>query len=160
MKGIMINFIKTGKKGHILGLILLALAGITAGCTTKAETKRQTEPVAQKREVSDTTQTPSVRLNQDPYYEREFDGDMEYSTPAPQKSAANLTKASFEKIKIGMTLGEVEKTLGEEGMLVSTMDVNGRKTQTYKWSNDNFTSYIDVVIESGKVAEKKNKGLK
>jgi hypothetical protein len=40
------------------------------------------------------------------------------------------------------------------------MDVNGRKTQIYKWSNDNFTSYIDVTIENGKVAEKKDKGLK
>jgi hypothetical protein len=99
-------------------------------------------------------------MNQDPYSERQFDGDMEYSTPAPPKTSVKLTKAAFEKIKVGMTLAEVEKMLGDEGMLVSTMDVNGRKTQTYKWSNDNFTSYIDVVIENGKVAEKKDKGLK
>jgi len=156
----MINLIRAGKKGHILGLILLAIAGISAGCTTSAETIRKTEPPTQKRETTATAQTPVYPINQDPYSERQFDGDMEYSTPAPQKSSANLNKSSFEKIKVGMTLGEVEKMLGDEGMLVSTMDVNGRKTQIYKWSNDNFTSYIDVTIENGKVVEKKNKGLK
>jgi hypothetical protein len=160
MKGIMINFIGIHKKGHIVGLILLTIAGISAGCTTRAETTRQTEPSTPKRETPATTQTPSYRANQDPYSERQFDGDMEYSTPAPKKSSANLTKAAFEKIKVGMTLAEVEKMLGEVGMLVSTMDVNGRKTQIYKWSSDNFTSYIDVTIESGKVVEKKDKGLR
>jgi len=160
MKGIMINFIRASIKGHLPGLILLAIAGISAGCAAKAETTGRTEPAAPQKETATTTQTPSVRLSHDPYSEREFDGDMEYSTPAPKKSAALLTKASFEKIKVGMPLAEVEKVLGEAGMLVSIMDFNGRKTQTYKWSNDNFTSYIDVVVEGGKVAEKKQQGLK
>ena len=160
MRGIFINFIKTNKQGHILGLILLAVAGISAGCTLKAETIQRNEPPVAVKETTTTTQTPSYRMSEDPYYDRQFDGDYEYSTPAPKKSAAVLSKSSFEKIKIGMTLGEVEKLLGEEGMLVSTMDVNGRKTQIYKWSNDNFTSYIDVTIENTKVVEKKNKGLK
>ena len=159
MKGIIINIIKAGRSGHILGLILLAIAGFSAGCATKAETTRQTENNPPKREAAATTQTPSYRLDQDPYSERQFDADMEYSTPPP-KPAVKLTKAAFEKIKIGMTLGEVEKMLGDEGMLVSTMDVNGRKTQIYKWSSDNFTSYIDVTMENGKVIEKKDKGLK
>jgi hypothetical protein len=154
----MINFIRANK--HILGLILLTLAAISAGCTTKAETTRKTEPTEPKREVVETTQTPGYRMNQDPYYDRDFDSDMEYSTPTPTKSSATLTKASFGKIKVGMTLEEVEKLLDEKGMLVSTMDVNGRKTQIYKWSSDNFKSYIDVTIESGKVVEKKDKGLK
>ncbi len=160
MKGIIINFLRTSKKGYILGLILLAVAGISAGCTTKAETVKRSEPAAPERETTVTTQTPGYRMSQDPYGERQFDGDFEYSIPAPKKSAANLTKAAFEKIKVGMALGEVEKMLGEEGLLVSTMDVNGRKTQIYKWSNENFTSYIDVTIENAKVVEKKNKGLK
>lgn len=155
----MINFIRTSKKGYILGL-LLTLAGISAGCATRAETVRQTEPPVPPRETAVATQTPGTRMNQDPYYERQFDGDMEYSTPAEQKTSENLNKATFTRIKPGMSLAEVEKMMGEKGMLVSTMDVNGRKTQTYKWSNDNFSTYIDVVIENGKVAEKKEKGLK
>ena len=154
----MINFISANR--HILGLILLTLAAISAGCTTKAETTRKTEPTAPQREVAETSQTPVYRMNQDPYYDRDFDSDMEYSTPSPTKSSATLTKTSFGKIKIGMTLEEVEKLLDEKGMLVSTMDVNGRKTQIYKWSSDNFQSYIDVTIEGGKVVEKKDKGLK
>jgi hypothetical protein len=161
IKGIMINFISTGKKGHILGVILLAIAGISAGCTTKAETTQKSEPPAAQKETATAARTPVYRTSQDPYSERQFDDDLEYSVPAPQKSpAVKLTRAAFAKIKVGMTLAEVEKMLGEEGMLVSTMDVNGRKTQIYKWSSDNFSSYVDVTVENGKVVEMKEKGLK
>jgi hypothetical protein len=157
----MISFIRTSKKGIVLELILLAVAGISAGCTTKAKTVKKTELPIQQKQTTAPTQTPGYKIDEDPYYERDFYGDREYSTPSPQKSTpANLTKPSFNKIKTGMTLEEVEKLMGEKGMLVSTMDVNGRKTQIYKWGNDNFTSYIDVTIEGGKVVEKKDKGLK
>lgn len=154
------NFIRTGKTGHILGLFLLAVAGISAGCSAKAETTGQTEPPVQKREVTAATQVPDMRSNRNPYAEMPQDGDLDYSTPVPQKTSAVLTKIAFDKIKVGMSLAEVEKMLGDKGMLVSTMDVNGKKTQIYKWSNDNFTSYIDVTIENNKVIEKKDKGLK
>jgi len=157
----MISFIRTSKKGKVLGLILLAIAGISVGCTTKAETVKKNDPPAPQKQTAPPTQTPGYKVDEDPYYERDFYGDREYSTPAPQKSApANLTKLTFNKIKTGVMLEEVEMLMGEKGMLVSTMDVNGRKTQIYKWSNDNFTSYIDVTIEGGKVVEKKDKGLK
>ena len=137
----------------------MAVAGIFAGCTTKAESIKPAEPPAAKKEVS-TAQTPVNRPAPDTYFEREFEGDMEYSTPKPANSTAAVNRPTYEKIKVGMTLEEVEKIAGDKGMLVSTMDVNGRKTQIYKWSNDNFTSYIDVTIENGKVIEKKDKNLK
>ena len=156
----MINFIRTSKTGHILGLLLLTVAGISAGCSAKAETVKQAEPPVQKKDVAAAAQTPEIRMTRNPYSEMPQDGDLEYSTPAPQKSSATLTKAVFDKIKVGMSLAEVEKMVGEKGMLVSSMDVNGKKTQTYKWSNDNFTTYIDVIIENNKIIEKKDKGLR
>jgi hypothetical protein len=113
-----------------------------------------------KREVAATTQVPEIQSNRNPYSDIPQDGDLDFSTPAPQKSSATLSKAAFDKIKVGMSLAEVEKMLGDKGMLVSIMDVNGKKTQIYKWSNDNFTSYIDVTVEDNKVIEKKDKGLK
>jgi hypothetical protein len=159
----MINFIRTSKKGHILGLFLLVLAGILAGCSAMAETPRQSERTVQQREVVRAAQTPDddLRMRRNPYSEAPQDGDWEYPTTAPQKTASiNLTKAAFNKIKAGMTLTEVEKMMGEKGMLVSTMDVNGRQTQIYKWSNEDFSRYIDVTIEKNLVVEKKDKGLK
>lgn len=163
----MINVISTGTRGNILGLLLLTLAAISAGCTTRAETSRQSEPTATKKEAAvttptpaETTRTPAELSRPDPYSEKQFDGDMEYSTPAPKKSAASIDKATFEKIKIGMTLEEVEKLVGEKGMLVGINDINGRKTQIYKWTTDGFSSYIDVIIENGKVSEKREKNLK
>lgn len=155
----MINFIRASKKGYFIGLILSTLAAISAGCVMKAETIKKPEPPAPKREAA-TTQTPGYRMNRDPYEERDFEGDMDYPAPAPTVVSRKITKADFYKIKTGMTLEEVENFLGDKGMLVSTMDVNGRKTRIYKWSSDNFTSYLDVTIENGKVVEKKEKGLK
>lgn len=156
----MLNFIRSSRKGYISVLLSLTIAAVLTGCTTKAETSRQSE-TPPKKEVAAATQTPGMRISETPYAERQLDGDYEYSTPAPRKNAPlALTKASFEKVKTGMTLDDVEKLMGEKGMLVSTMDINGRKTQIYKWSNNDFSSYIDVTIENGKVVEKKDKGLK
>jgi hypothetical protein len=138
----------------------LAIAGISAGCTARAESVKPNDPPVQKKEITATTQTPEVRMTRNPYAEVPQDGDMEYATPEPRKTSPTLTKVAFDKIKVGMSLADVERMLGDEGMLVSTMDVNGKKTQIYKWSNGNFTSYIDVTIENNKVIEKKDKGLK
>jgi len=160
LERIMINFIRTSKTGYILGLILLTIVGISAGCSAKAEPVKQSEPPAQKKEVVAATQAPEIEINRNPYSEMSPDPDLRDSTPEPPKSTVQLNKAAFDKIKVGMTLNEIEKLLGDKGMLVSTMDVNGKQTQIYKWSNDNFTSYIDVTIEKNKVIEKKDKGLK
>lgn len=163
------NLINTNKKRHIIGLILLTAAGISAGCSTRAESRPATEPtIAKKETTTASSATPVVKSSTLPDAERRFDGDfegdMEYSTPKPaeKKSATpvNISKATYDKINVGMTLEEVEKLVGDEGLLVGTNIINGRKTQIYKWSNDNFTSYIDVTIENGKVAEKKDKNLK
>jgi hypothetical protein len=160
MKGIKMNFIRARKMGHILGLIFLAVAGISVGCTTKAETTKPAEPAAPKKVAIAATQTPSARVTPDLYNERQLEDDLEYSSPSPRRPTSKVSRASYEKIKIGMTLEQVEKLIGEQGMLVSTMNVNGRKTQIYKWSSDNFSSYIDVTTEGGKVIEKKDKNLK
>ena len=160
MKGMINKIISNCRKAHLLGWLLLAIAGIFAGCSTEAKSVKTYEDPAPKREAT-AAPTPVERTSPDTYFEREFEGDSEYSTPKPAaKSTANINRATFEKIRIGMTLAEVEKLTGEKGMLVSTMDVNGRKTRIYKWSNDNFTSSIDVTIENEKVVEKADKNLK
>ena len=161
----MTNFINFDKKGHILGLILLLAAGISAGCSARAESRPVAEPAIAKKEAAATT--PAAKTSTMPAPERRFDGDfegeMEYSTPAPVKksaSAVKINKATFDKIKPGMTLEEVEKLVGDKGLLVGTNIINGRTKKIYKWSNDNFSTYIDVTIENGKVIEKDDKNLR
>jgi hypothetical protein len=156
----MINFIRTSTKGHILGLFLLTIAVISAGCSSKAEATKGVQPPVQKREVAAPTPTPETTPNHNPSAVMPQDGDPEFPATPMQTSSVQLSKTDFEKIKVGMDLVEVQELMGDKGMLVSTMDVNGKKTQIYKWSNDNFTSYIDVTIEKNKVIEKKDKGLK
>ena len=167
------NFIKTNTQAHLIGLIFLGLAAvISAGCSTRAETVKPATanaPVAQKEAPTPAptttaapTQTPGAsRISEDSFSEPGHElGPGYYPSREQKKSSVSITKASFEKLENGMTLAQVEKLLGDEGMLVSMMDVNGRKTQIYKWSTDDFSSYIDVTIENGKLVDKKEKGLK
>ncbi|MEP6902532.1 MAG: hypothetical protein ABJA66_12325 [Actinomycetota bacterium] len=107
-----------------------------------------------------TKDLPENRMYSNPYAEMPYDGDMEYSAPLPKLTSPAISKAVFQKIKVGMTLMEFEKLTGETGMLVSSMDVNGRQKQVYKWSNNDFSRYIYITVEKGKVIEKKDKGLK
>lgn len=161
------KIINIGKNGRLLGLLLLAAAGISAGCSTRVESRQASEPAIAKKEAVTATPTPAIKTSTMPETDRRFDGDfeddMEYSTPSTSKrtaAAVNLNKATFEKIRIGMTLEEVEKLVGEKGMLVGTNVVNGSTKKIYKFANDNFSSYIDVTLENGKVAEKRDKNLK
>src|SRR5690349_8018893 len=121
----MLSVISADKKGYIVGLLILAAAAVLAGCTALAETSKP-EAAATKREVAAAEQKPDddLRMTRNAYAEMPQDGDFEYSSPAPSmpKSTINLTKTTFGKIKTGMTLAEVEKLLGDRGMLVSTMD--------------------------------------
>jgi hypothetical protein len=156
----MINFIITSKQGYILGLLLLISGGIMAGCSAKAETKTPLPDTPKRAEVAELREPPAYRQNRNPYSDMPYDGEIEYSAPVRKNSAPLLTKTNFGRIKVGMSLTEAEKIMGDQGMLVSTMDVNGRKTQIYKWSNDDYTRSVDVTVENGKIIEKKDKGLK
>ena len=155
----MINFIKANKTGYLGGIFLTAIALISAGCAANGETVKKNEPPAQKKEaepIGKPSEVKPERIEMTSNKENETDSPKS----APQKTSERLTKANFDKIKIGDSLEDVEKMMGDKGLLVSTMDVNGRKMQIYKWANDNFSSYIDVTIENGKVIEKKDKALK
>ncbi len=79
----MINFIRTSTKGYILGLLLITIAGVLAGCTARAETKPTPTDSPKQPEVAVTSAPPEYRMNRDPYLEMPFDGDMEYYRPLP-----------------------------------------------------------------------------
>jgi hypothetical protein len=139
----------------LYGTIML-LAAIYCGCASTAEPPAQTNA---NRAENRTVAVKSPEPSRTPVEAVPPVSGPDAETAPNSVAGGSLSRANYEKIKEGMTLGEVEKILGGEGLKVSTMTVNGRETEIYKWTNDNFKSYIDVVFEKNKVVEKKEKGI-
>lgn len=148
------------------GLVLSASTLI--GCTSLAGDAKQqpAKPADNTANKTVAVKPTSENANKEtaPPKEAKTDngGVTEKGDIAPSgksESANGLTAASYNKIEIGMTLAQIEKIVGEAGMKVSEMKVNGRETEIYKWASSDFGKYIDVTFEHGKAIEKKQKGL-
>jgi hypothetical protein len=146
---------------------LLLGAAAAFGCSTQKTEATNADTKAVK--AAETNQTTEVSKNvprptDDDLREMDYWHEMYYDrhedARGDKDESKAVSKADFEKIKNGMTYNEVVKALGDEGMRVSTMKVNGRETEIYKWSNRDFSKYIDVTFEKEKVVEKSQKGLK
>lgn len=70
--------------------------------------------------------------------------------PAP--AASPFPDGAFEAIAEGMTVAEVEETLGREGTLDMESAGGGVTTQTYSWSDGAVA--ISVTFSNGKMAAK------
>ena len=147
----------------LMALILFISAGIFFGCSGKTETAVESNRKENSNQAANANLTsyfppPTPENVKTPMNAAENPKTNE-SGGGSSRSTSAISKANFEKIKEGMTLQEVEKILGGEGLNVATKIVNGRQTETFKWTSDNFTTYIDVVFEKNKMVEKKEKGL-
>lgn len=71
-----------------------------------------------------------------------------------QKMRDAMASTSYDKINVGMTLKEVQSTLGFDGEEKYTSDDASGKIQEYRWDNDRLM--ISVWFKDG-VAYKKNK---
>ena len=70
-----------------------------------------------------------------------------------------LSKAKFERIKIGMTRAEVEGILGGPGTEVSSSEGGGRVFSVYKWLDADYSSVI-LTFRDDKVISRSQVGLK
>lgn len=143
----------------ILAAALIGLQGCTAEKDIRAETNRKAAPSPTPAKTREITELPTERTLNDLPYEEEEPKTVRTERPPAKVSGGKITKANYDKIETGMTLPEVEKILGGEGLKVGTNIVNGRTTEIYKWTEDDFKSYIDIIIEKEKVVEKREKGL-
>ena len=150
----------TFMKNITLGLVLLWAAFGLSACSGASPSS------ANSGNGANTAATPAAKPSVAAEKPKEIvepeEKMVEPSRPVgtDSKSASAITKANYEKIREGMTLAEVEKILGDEGLKVGTNTINGRTTEIYKWTDDNFTSYIDVIFEKDNVVEKREKNLK
>lgn len=157
----------------IAGGILFGLSGMfgcaTPGDKTSVSSNQATNSNSLKKAKDVPNPSPTIEIVvKDNMNKPAKDKDPVSENPSDVKSsdiknsgnlADKLTKANFDKINEGMSYDEVTKIFSDKGMQTSTMKVNERETVIFKWSNDDFSRYIDVEFEKEKVVSKKQKGL-
>jgi hypothetical protein len=151
-----------------LTVSLVLGAGALIGCTSLVgDAKQPAKPddnTANKKVAVKPTAPENGNKEAAPPIEAKTDnggvtGKCDIAPSAKSGEQNGITAASYNKIETGMTLAQIEKIVGEAGMKVSEMKVNGRETEIYKWASSDFGKYIDVTFEHGKAIEKKQKGL-
>jgi hypothetical protein len=153
-------------KLQILAILALIISsGIFAGCTTTKTSATQSS----NNQTNTVSTNKTAELTASPNQTKDK-VEIEPKTNETPKTTTKeskidgigskgISKTNFDKINEGMSYKEVATLLEDEGMKVAIMKVNGRSTEIYKWSNADFSVYIDVTFENDKVVEKKQKGL-
>lgn len=79
-----------------------------------------------------------------------------------QKGESKINYANFEKIENGMTYEQVVGIFGEEGKILSSVDIGEDEyaTTMYYWYDDTGVAKCNVTIQGGKVIAKVQIGLK
>ena len=140
-------------------VLFLSAAAAFIGCASEkpAATRNDSTP----GKTSDVTQTPEIKTESSRIepLENHDSEEPEVYRPARETDSKIVTKANFDRIKIGMSYRQAVEIFGDEGMQTSTMKVNNRETTIFKWTVADFSKYIDLHFENDKVIEKKQKGL-
>jgi Domain of Unknown Function with PDB structure (DUF3862) len=146
---------------NLSALVLFLSAAAFVGCASEEPATSRSDSTPGKTSDVAVAKTPenkteSSRLEPLENHDSE---EPEVYRPARETDSKMVTKANFDRIKIGMSYSETVKIFGEEGMQTSTMKVNNRETTIFKWTMPDFSKYIDLHFENDKVIEKKQKGL-
>jgi hypothetical protein len=80
-------------------------------------------------------------------------------TAAPVAVTGTASMADFLAIQPGMTLADVERTIGSPGTLVSQTDMAGYSSAIYSWDGDTVLATVMVMFENGRVVNKTEFGL-
>jgi hypothetical protein len=141
-------------------LILFLSAAAFVSCTSQKNATTSNISTPGKTPVV-AAQTPEIKTESSRVepLENHDSGKPEVNKPANESASKIVTKANFDRIKIGMTYQEAIEIFGDEGMQTSTMKINNRETTIFKWTLPDFSKYIDLHFENDKVIEKKQKGL-
>lgn len=76
-----------------------------------------------------------------------------------QENKVKLTMVTFQQIKTGQTLAEVEAIIGK-GTLSTESEVMGSKSELYTFSGEGFGTMATLNFTNGKVMSKSQFGLK
>ena len=128
-----------------LNVVFVALLFIVLGCNCSkkfgdfAVNTESNQPVANSTPfATNTTTVPNLPTND---------------------KKSSLTIAQYNQVKNGMTYQETVDAIGSEGTEVSSTEISGYKTATYKWEGENY-SFIFLTFQNDKLISKTQTNLK
>ena len=136
----MTNKKKPGKTRKILGLSLTIAVFFTA-CSNSSSHDN-----SQNSQINRDMVPPPIDLE-------------DLVVPVEVEDTNQVTLESFDKIKNGMSLEEVESIILGNSTLISSKTVNGKLNETYRWEVLDPPAYIEVRLVQNKVVAKSQKGL-
>jgi hypothetical protein len=145
---------------NIPALFLILGAAAFTGCASQKNVVTQNDSTANNASgVARRTPEIKTEARHVESLENHDSEDPEHYQPANNPASKTVTKANFDRIKIGMSYREAVEIFGDEGMQTSTMKAGDRETTIFKWTVPDFSKYIDLHFENDKVIGKKQKGL-
>lgn len=145
---------------NVPALFLILVASWFSGCASQKNVGAQNDSTANNASRA-ASRTPEIKV--EPRHVESLENhdseDPEHYKPAHHPASKTVTKANFDRIKIGMSYRQAVEIFGDEGMQTSTMKTGDRETTVFKWTLPDFSQYIDLYFENDKVIEKKQKGL-
>lgn len=141
-------------------LFLILAAAAFVACASQKNVVTQNDSTANGASRA-ASRTPEIKTEprRIESLENHDSEDPEHYKPASNRASKIVTKANFDRIKIGMSYREAVEIFGDEGMQVSTVKAGDRETTVFKWTAPDFSQYIDLHFENDKVVEKKQKAL-
>ena len=128
-----------------LNIVFVALLFIVLGCNCSkkfgdfAVNTQSNQPVANSTPLTaNTTTAPGSPTN---------------------GKQSSLTMEQYNQVKNGMTYQEAVAAVGSEGTEVSSTEISGYKTATYKWEGENY-SFIFLTFQNDKLISKTQTNLK
>jgi hypothetical protein len=152
-------------------LVLIAGMILSSGCSllTTSAGGKNSPPTERSNQPSEApTATPQVVINQNKTNQKTKSDELKEIEKKVDEIMAEMPKgnldeqlnqANFEKIKEGMSLGEVVKIFADKGMLIGNNLINGRHSLIYMWSTGDMKKRIRVTFEKDKVIEKAKDGF-
>jgi len=75
-------------------------------------------------------------------------------------SSQGITLAKYMKLNTGMTYDDVVSILGKNGVELSSTEIAGIKSVTYKWDGVSFASNMNATFSNNQLVSKAQFGLK
>ncbi len=128
------------KNASNLAILAVLFIGLACSCPSRLGDLASDEPRSTPSETPRPSNSPR----------------REVEEPEPEYS---LTKAKFDKIKVGMARSDVENTLGGKGTEISSSTGGGVRFSVNKWEGEEYRSII-ISFRNDKVMTKSQVGLK
>lgn len=145
---------------NLVNIALVAVVLVVLGCKcqqTLDEIKNQAQSPSPTASASPS---PSATKSDDSKSDNKSDSKSDNkSEKKPDSSSTGVSKASFNKMRNGMTRDEVNDIIGFDGTEITSNEGGGKVFSSYKWEGKNY-AIITAVFEDDILTSKYEANLK